>query len=220
MTRMLLPSLKKEGALPSRHRCAQNCRQEARRFNRFSCGLHCKCNLPPDDMPTKHFCLKDYHKWYPKTKEYTSYTMVRNPWDQFVSLHKQMFMSYASLAGCRTVPKTFKDFVLNFDEVKIEHTLATLQSRRRHDPSLVVAYQNGQDKWLEAGIDYIFRLEDLKEDITCLNDIGLEFDKKSLIKLNTSKRRANYRPYYKNDEMIEIVAEKNKKLLSLVSYEF
>ena len=57
----------------------------------------------------------------------------------------------------------YKDFILNFDEVRIEHTLNHLQSRKNYDAALLVAYQNGQDKWLEAGVDYVFRLEDLKE---------------------------------------------------------
>lgn len=158
----------------------------------------------------KHFQLRDYYVWYPRTKDYWSFTVVRNPWDNFVSL-----FSYMQAFPKEIVPDNFETFLYELDVPTLRKHLKNL----RWDQALANLYEKGQDNWLDKRLDFICKLENLEEDKKVLESkINVKID--SIPITNSSRRNKDYRSYYKNQEMIDIVANKNKRLLSIVDYEF
>lgn len=158
----------------------------------------------------KHFQLRDYYVWYPRTKNYRSFTLVRNPWDNFVSL-----FSFMQTFPNEIVPTSFEGFLYDLDVGKLRKHLRDL----KWDQALANLYERGQDNWLDKRLDFILKLEDLKKDASLI-ERELKVKIGEVPVTNFSKRNKNYRDYYKNQKMINIVADKNKRLLSLVNYEF
>jgi hypothetical protein len=125
-----------------------------------------------------------------------TFTVVRNPWDRIVSMfvfiqkHMPQFLC-----------EEFNDFVLH--KIKIwsfgKHKLSTPQIR-----------------WIEPGVMYLFRFENLKEDFKIIQDI---FQCYEPLPLANKTEHDHYRTYY-NEETRQAVAEMFKEDIEAFGYEF
>ncbi len=125
-----------------------------------------------------------------------TFTVIRNPWDRVVS----MYSFIKNYIRCLVVTD-FNDFVLH--KIKIwtfgKHKLSTPQIR-----------------WIESGVTYLLRFENLKEDFKIIQDI---FQCYEPLKFVNKSEHENYRTYY-NDETRQVVAELFKEDIKAFGYEF
>ena len=120
-------------------------------------------------------------------KEYFIFSVVRNPWDRFVSL-----ASYCKIP--------FKEFVDNFDE----HLKNNNKVRTHSWPLNIYTHFNG-----EQFVDFYCRFECLQADMNLVFDhLGLE--RRKLPFINQSKH-AHYSTYYtdKAKKLVESIYQKD-----------
>jgi hypothetical protein len=164
-----------------------------------------------DAIHTGHSTIHQVHSEFPHTKDYFSFTFVRNPWAKFVSLYsmwKNMeddhsFMEWDSnqVDFCRKY--SFKDFLY---AVKIGHII-----RAHTQPYIGHYFEKPSD------ISFVGKLEQYQDDFNLICDkIGIPRQK--LPHENKSNHK-HYTEYYDN-ETREIVAKKYAKDIEYFGYEF
>ena len=130
------------------------------------------------------------------TKDFFTFTCVRNPWDRLVSsfFYEQRFNSKLT---------SFKNFIKKPTYANNQHSLSQYE--------YVIDYKD------RPGVDFIMRLETLQKDFDIACDkIGIA--RKELPHINKSKHK-HYTEYY-DEETREIVAEKYAKDIEYFGYEF
>ena len=159
-------------------------------------------------------------KWYKRAarkkigfENYFKFTVVRNPWDRFLSLYK-----YRVKRG----HPSFRRGVIPFKKwgKKIYNGCPNFcKGFTLREPKL---YVKPQLNWITDAngnmvVDFICRFENFQEDFNAVcNKIGIP--ERTLPHVNKSKHK-HYTEYY-DDETREIVAEKYKKDIEYFGYEF
>lgn len=159
-------------------------------------------------------------KWYKRVankhhgfENYFKFTVVRNPWDRFLSLYKyRVKRNHPSFDG-KIIP--FKAWAKKIYNCKPRFCKGFTQK----DPKMFV---KPQLNWITDAsgnmvVDFICRFENFQQDFnTVCNKIGIP--ERNLPHKNKSKHK-HYTEYY-NDETIEIVAKKYKKDIEYFGYKF
>jgi hypothetical protein len=166
----------------------------------------------------EHKSFRQYRRLHPiEWEEYTKISIVRNPWDRFVSCYEyaRMLNSYwhsndgqKSIFGPHPDHKTvknicFEEFTRKFftGELRVNHQCWVPQS------SWICNKNN------ETMVDKLFRLENLNNNEEFKNIFG------EIEKINQSKR-LEYKEYYTSQQSIEIVGEAYKEDVKNFNYSF
>ena len=163
----------------------------------------------PDLAQKKCKWLKrDYHcsinEIYDKFKiknpnQYFKFAFHRNPWDRMVSFWHDYTTDELHLTWAKGLLeyKTFENFVLEFAN-------SEWRNHKNFKPTTEYTHIKG-----EQHVDYIGIYENFAKDIKyCLEKINLSYDKFSQAKkLRRAPREKNYKQYYKNEKMIQAVAD-------------
>jgi len=148
-------------------------------------------------------------KWF---KEYYKFTFVRNPYSKIVSCYKDLIVKHKikSIIDCLGISEdaSFKEFVSAVSK-KTDKELGDMDTHIR--PQHLYLYKN--NKLL---VDYIGRVESIKEDINIIfKKIG--FNKVDEIPTLNRSAIDDYKKYY-NDETRDIVFKRYKKDFELFNY--
>ena len=148
---------------------------------------------------------KEYNSYW---NDYTTFSVVRNPWDRMVSLYfyYKKNNEIINLHIKNDIPSTFSNFIHEFNE-----------KRRRWYTTF---YQH-QANWVYDDeenllVDYVCRFENLNK------DVGEIFNKIGINKTLSHERKSvheHYKTYY-NEETIEIVRNLFEKDIILFDYEY
>jgi hypothetical protein len=136
------------------------------------------------------------------------FTFIRNPWDRAVSFyefHKEDFRA----AQKSIVMGSFGAWVL--DGMKTGWRTDWITPDQKNDPVRM-------DQFLTDDM-FVGRFESLAADFNYVcRQIGLPIGQ--LPHINASKREKDYRTYYQNDRIKELVAERNKYVIDKFGYTF
>lgn len=164
-----------------------------------------------DTISTGHSTIKEIHSKFPNTKDYFSFTFVRNPWARLVSAYSMWknlkdnhaFMEWDTkeVDFCRK--HSFKDFIY---AVKIGHIT------KPHTQAYIGYYFEKP-----SDISFIGKLEQYQDDFNLVCD-KIGFPRQAVPHSNKSNHK-HYTEYYDN-ETKEIVAEKYAKDIEHFGYEF
>ena len=177
---------------------------------------YCIKNFPPQK---KHFSYSEYLNNKKKTekidKDYFSFSFVRNPFDRLVSQFHYTGRRWWDKVGFTEALKFgFKNYVKHMVAQNIPFSVHRYRSKRKLDQA---DEDWSQLQFLDEGVDFIGRFENLQEDFNFVCDkIGIP--RQELPHENKSKHK-NYTEYY-NDETKQIVAEKYAKDIEYFGYEF
>jgi len=173
----------------------------------------------------KHFTNKEY-KEFKRTRNYFSFTFVRNPFDRLVSEYHFTGRPWYSKIYKIKYDLTFHNYVKYvvgegkpFSRHRFESKSNTVPPGRQWAAHMISA---GDKDWsmfqfIADGVDFIGRFENFQEDFnTVCNKIGIPQQK--LAHVNATKHK-HYTEYY-NDETRQIVAEKYAKDIEYFGYEF
>jgi hypothetical protein len=168
-------------------------------------------------MNVGHKKIEDYARVSQKELDkYFTYSFVRNPWDRTVSAY-----NFFRQNGTKYVQplkndifkseqfSTFERFVL---EWLIEADLS------QEDVIFAPQHWYIRNKKRDIAVDYLGKVEQLDLGIAEIGE-RLNIDIK-LEKLNSSKRKEEYRNYYSTPELIDIVAQIYAKDIELFDYTF
>ena len=143
-------------------------------------------------------------------EDYFKFMFVRNPWDRFVSCYNYFLKNGRNTLEDQKTGKlvqkykTFQEFSINLPQI-----INQVKSINPHF--------NQQIHWLEEGIDFIGRFENIQQDFDTICDkIGIPQQK--LPHKNKSKHK-HYTEYY-DDETKSIVAETYAKDIEHFGYKF
>lgn len=162
---------------------------------------------------------KNMH-WYPDHPEYQKYwneyftfTFVRNPWDRIVSCYEFCFHKPNHVVYKQIIQfNDFKEFLLNMN---LNHVLQT----QRFQPQLNWIKDKRTDK--EYGLDFIGKFENLENDFKKVcKKIGVKKPKLEILNRNTKRKYRDYKEYYTNDKLIDIVYNIYKEDIERFKYEF
>lgn len=149
-----------------------------------------------------------YKKRYKQYKEYFKFAFVRNPWDRFISCYFYLKNggrgSDANIKDSLLVNQynSFKDFVLNFKNIKNQFTGFHFLS---------------QVQWINSSINFIGRYERLECDFKYVCDM-LQLTYYKLPHTNIT-HHSHYTDYY-DSETIKIIAEEYAKDIEILNYKF
>jgi hypothetical protein len=158
------------------------------------------------DMPGRgHVAWHYYAICYPELwEQYTSFTVVRNPWDRAVSAYHFAKMKDSYWHNARLLPPDYQ-FLSN---KSFEECLSTLHEDRDR---LIGEAWHSQSSWVAAPrllggelmVDRVLRFETLDHDFAELcRELGAQAE--NLPRLNPSNRSLDYRQYY-NDRSRKLV---------------
>lgn len=117
------------------------------------------------------------------TKKYTSFTVVRNPWDRIVSNYVFLSPRFGKFLG------SFNEFVY-----KLKDPYFSIGEPRFFRP---------QTEWITLPIDHILKFENLRNDFKIVQDYVGKYE--PLQVLNTTDH-INYRHFF-NDETKKVIQE-------------
>jgi|TARA_R110000823_G_scaffold196632_2_gene327950 hypothetical protein len=162
---------------------------------------------------TNHLEMEDigHHNWsyyaarYPnKWSEYKKISIIRNPWDRVVSCYEyaKMENSYWHSASIKSKAGKHPDYELLKDRT-FEECLRILDTNssvlRHHGWTSQFNYVIEKDSLM---VDKIIDIQNINEDLSILLDDLVEIPM-----INISKTK-NYKDYYVNEEMVNIVSKK------------
>lgn len=161
--------------------------------------------------PTGHSTLKIIHQLHPRTKDYFSFTFVRNPWARLVSAYsmwKNMEDDHAFIKWdanevdfCKK--HSFKDFI---HAVKLR-----LVTKPHTAPYIGYYFEKPSD------MSFIGKLEQYQDDFNFICD-QISFPRKEVPRNNTSLHK-HYTKYY-DHETYQIVLEKYAEDIKYFGYQF
>jgi hypothetical protein len=164
-----------------------------------------------------HSTITDYQLMFGSKvfKNYFKFTIVRNPWDRFVSSY--FFLKNGGFD--KNDKYLFKPIVDKFDSFT-EFVKFIYHEKQR----IKILHLLPQSKWIRTPLgncplDYIGRLENLDE---CLRIISSELKLGEIAipkKINSSPRDSDYRKYY-TKETREMIAELYWEDIKLLGYRF
>jgi len=174
---------------------------------------------------TTHFKMEDigHHLWQYYYQKYKNYwgnykkiSISRNPWDRVVSCYEyaKLLNSYWHSVNGKSKEGKHLDYELlknkSFEECinilkENPHQLKHQGWRNQHHYIF-----NGNN----SVIDNIIKIENLNKELSILLDKSIEVPR-----INMSNNK-NYKSYYKNKEMIEVVRDLYKKDIEFFNYEF
>lgn len=162
----------------------------------------------------KQFAKKNWN-W----NEYFKFTIVRNPWQRYFSFFKY-FKSYVEKYMRR-------DESINWREPEINQGKLYVELFKNKDDQTVlkniILNNDSQDSYYcnensEIIVDHIASFEDLEDEFVLLcNAVGIETPK--LQHGNKSPNSLNMHDIY-NQQLIDLVAKKEKSVIKLKGYEF
>lgn len=179
-----------------------------------------------------------YYKQNFKIKDYFIFSITRNPWDRMVSCYNyvqnriEKKEQKAKLLGqefkmsdirgafwLKKRHKTFEDFIINLNEIYISSGLGNILPSLKNkgpDPGLkntidCISINNS------IGVDFIINLHTINEDWPVINNI-LKLNKE-ILHINKSIHE-DYKSYYKNDKLIEIVYQIYKPDINYFKFRF
>lgn len=163
----------------------------------------------------KHHSIKKYYKLADKNhgfENYFKFTIIRNPWDRFLSLYKfRVFKNHTSL-GNNTV--SFKEWAKNIYDKNPKHYDIPNE--------LQLLMLSEQLDWITDAdgnipLDFFVKFENLQQDFNTVCDkIGIP--QQQLPHKNKTKHK-HYTEYY-DEETKQIVAEKYAKDIEYFGYKF
>ncbi len=161
-----------------------------------------RIGLKGKEGPEQHKKLRDYRR---RDDSYKIYTIVRNPWDRYVSVY---FYN-------QKVLKSFKENFPNFQTWVQEEGKGALPPHTHPQLDFITATDE-RGKPIKVNI---FKLEEGidKFNDSFFNDVGMQ--KISNLKKVNATNHKHYTEYY-NDETREIVAEKYAKDIEYFGYTF
>lgn len=189
-------------------------------------GSHSK--IKNENVIDGHRTILHYKQNY-KIKDYFIFTITRNPWDRMVSCYhyvqnriERNKINNKEIRGAfwlRTKYKTFEDFLINLHEIYSGSGLGNILPSLKNkgpDPGLkniidCISLDN------KVCVDFIINLHTLEEDWKILNKILRS--KSEIMHINAS-RHEDYRTYYKNTKLIEIVEKIYKPDIDYFNFTF
>ncbi len=164
-----------------------------------------------------HSTITDYQLMFGSElfKSYFKFTIVRNPWDRFVSAY--FFLKHGGFDS--TDKFLFKPIIDKFNSF-YEFVKSVYYDKKY----LKLIHFLPQSKWIQTPsgscpLDYIGKLENLDESLKIISS-ELNLGKISIpSKTNSSPRDTDYKKYYTR-ETREMVAELYRKDIKLLGYRF
>ena len=143
--------------------------------------------------------IRDFSKEFPLMDQYFKFAYHRNPWDRMISSWIEFTTDRGHLLTwsqpLKDQFKTFEDFVLNFEESvwcqHINFQPTSFYTHTRKGKSLV---------------DHIAKYDDWHNETKYIFEkIGLRIEDMQQKRYRKTDRHVDYRKYYTNDKMIEVV---------------
>lgn len=160
------------------------------------------------------------HPFYEDIREHEqiknfSFTVVRNPWDRFVSLY--FWLSGPESSKEEISPEKFKELTK-----LVRENFPTFESFVEEFPKMKQSKYNfesitPQNRWITPGVDLILRYENLEEDFKKIRDIFN--DHTSPLPHRYKTKHDHYRSYY-NDHTRKLIAKFFEEDIDLFKYQF
>lgn len=169
--------------------------------------------------PEKHLTLTEYQSMYPDTRDYYSFTIVRNPWDRLVSQYfftrrvTQNF-KYGFFKDNKVEDTSFQSFIHNIVGKGIpytKHSYNTKTSKQSWDSN------SDQLNYINMNITRICKFESLQFEFNIICD-EINIPRHQLPHNNPTKHK-HYTEYY-DDETKQIVADLFAKDIEYFGYQF
>tara|TARA_B100001057_G_C22514093_1_gene819141 strand:- start:84 stop:725 length:642 start_codon:yes stop_codon:yes gene_type:complete len=155
-----------------------------------------------------------YHEPYKSEyDDYFKFTIVRNPWDRFLSF-------YLNKVGRKSSPWNQKGSK-SFYGCTFEESVIELKTTDLEDKDCDIHYRSQTEMFPLDNIDYIGRFENLQEDFNFICD-KIKIPHQQLPHKNKTKdwlKHKHYTEYY-DEETKQIVAEKYAKDIETFGYKF
>jgi hypothetical protein len=156
---------------------------------------------------TQHFQALEYINYYPETKNYYKFAIVRNPWARMVAYYATHSNFHHGFKDTKWLFRRWVKKLGNVDESKSFHDF-----ERMYSSSHSWVYQNN-----ECLVDYVGKFEDVSNEFQKIcTSINIKAD---LPYRNVSLKRHDYREYY-DDKTAEIIAQRFAKDISSFGYTF
>ncbi len=157
--------------------------------------------------------------WYPSHPEYKKYikdfftfTFVRNPWDRIVSCYEFCFIkSNSAVYKDITKYENFESFLLN---INLNHIL----NSQRFEPQMNwIRKSNG----IVYDINYYGFFEKIEEDFKEIcKKLHIKKPHLDVLNKNNKRKHKDYREYYTNDKLVDIVYTMYKEEIDFFNYSF
>ena len=189
-------------------------------------GSHSK--IKNQNVIDGHRTIFYYEQKFKKLEDYLIFTIARNPWDRIVSCYhyvqnrldkKFKITDIRGAFWLKTKNKTFEDFIYNLHEIHTSSGLGNILPSLKNkgpDPGLknIVECISLNSK---ISVDFILNLHTLHEDWSKLSRfINV---KTEVVHINKSNHE-DYRSYYKNTKLIEIIEKIYKPDISYFNFKF
>jgi hypothetical protein len=157
------------------------------------------------------------HPWYETVLEQDkhknfSFTIVRNPWDRFVSMY--FWISGTECLRLENGKEKFKKLIKNAPST---FELFVTESPKVVNPDYLFTSVTQQNRWIQPGVDLILRYENFEEDFVKIRDI---FDDcVSPLPHENKTEHKHYREYY-DDHTRKLVAKYFEEDIDTFKYQF
>jgi hypothetical protein len=163
-------------------------------------------------------CIKSLKSIDKSFYDYYSYCLVRNPWDRYLSFFKYYKQGYELSLQSETghTPAKIKELALCkkiFEENKTEQEILKILILKHKSQD---TYFTNQDK--KILVSYVGRFENIAKEFALFCE-KIKIYPTPELKHENRTEEINYRDFY-NQELIDIVAEKEKFIIEKYSYAY
>ena len=169
----------------------------------------------PQDSFYQHGTISDCELEFVKRgwniEEYFKFTIVRNPWDRYCSFFKYL-KNYASLYEAKDKSIEWNSAEINQGKLSVSlfHGKSDQQVLKK-----IILNNKAQSDFYNSSMDHIARFENIQHEFDFLCD-KIKLNTMTLKHSNKSTRLAD--SVY-NDELVDMVADKEIKVIKLMNFE-